>query len=440
MKVNIYRFLNERKHHLIFLITLLISIVSYAQQKDIAELTLPDTFYPILPWDNISPRDSLKNVANCNFNVVFLSDPNDIHRAEKLNLKVIIYQNINLKTDTNKMQSLRILSDVEIENEVKKLVDISGHNESVIGYFLKDEPSAFDFHSLATAVAAIKKYAPGKLAYINLFPNYASHLTSNQVSSQLGTDTYTEYIERFINEVKPQFISYDNYMVQLSMDLRDKKSALSYYDNLLEVRRIGLKYNLPYWNTISSTQIRKNKTVPSMANMLFQAYTSLAAGYHGISWYKYMQKGYDYSPIDNEQNKTLTWYYLKEVNRQISILGPIINQFISTGIFFTSPAPDESLPTLPGKIIESIKSDEPIMVGEFVSKSGSKYAMIVNLSLERSTKFSFILINKQYKTSVIFPVTKDGSQIPVMKQRIMNDYENGFWLTAGEGILVKIGN
>jgi len=33
-----------------------------------------------------------------------------------------------------------------------------------------------------------------------------------------------------------------------------------------------------------------------------QAYTSLAAGYDGISWYKYTHGGYGYSPIDREQN------------------------------------------------------------------------------------------------------------------------------------------
>ncbi|HQK95078.1 MAG TPA: hypothetical protein PLD23_16345, partial [Armatimonadota bacterium] len=40
------------------------------------------------------------------------------------------------------------------------------------GYSLRDEPNAADFPALADAVRAIREARPGRLAYINLFPNY----------------------------------------------------------------------------------------------------------------------------------------------------------------------------------------------------------------------------------------------------------------------------
>ena len=52
--------------------------------------------------------------------------------------------------------------------------------------------------ALAKAVAAVKRFAPGKLAYINLYPNYATIGAPNL--SQLGTDSYADYLERFIAE------------------------------------------------------------------------------------------------------------------------------------------------------------------------------------------------------------------------------------------------
>src|SRR5437762_12535538 len=97
------------------------------------------------------------------------------------------------------------------------------------------EPSVKDFPVLGKAVAAVKKYAPGKLAYINLFPDYAT--LGAKDTSQLGTSNYTDYLERFVAEVQPQCLSYDNYMVQFSMDLRDRGMAAGYFRNLLEVRR-----------------------------------------------------------------------------------------------------------------------------------------------------------------------------------------------------------
>jgi len=435
--ITFYKFLIAGKMYLMLIMIVLIGTVSYAQQENAEGIKFPAKFYPVLPWDFIDTED-LKLIIDCNFNIAGFIKPDDIRRVKKSGLKAIMDMDLNIRLDTNDRRLWPNLSDEEIDSKVKMLIDRSGNSDAIIGYNLMDEPSALDFPALGKAVAAVKKYAPGKLAYINLFPNYATLWSLNQINSQLGTKTYTEYLERYVNEVKPQFISYDNYMVQYSMDLKDKKSTLSYYTNLLEVRRIALKYNLPYWNIVSSNQIRSITTIPSMANMLFQAYTSLAAGYDGISWYKYTHGGYGYSPIDREQNKTLTWHYLKEVNRQILTLGPIMNQVTSTGVYFTSPAPDTSLPVLPGKVIESVQSVGPMMIGEFVNDIGTRYVMIVNLSLERSVKFTFSTKTTMEKTWVISAA--DGPLMPIMKRRDMDDHKNGLWLTAGEGVLIKVGD
>ena len=162
-------------------------------------------------------------------------------------------------------------------------VAASGMNRAIMGYFIMDEPGAGDFPALAKAVAAVMKYAPGKLAYINLFPDYATLGAID--NSQLGTATYTEYLERFVNEVHPQLISYDNYMVQYSSDLKNRSTAASYYHNLLEVRRVAQEHHLPYLNIVSANQIQPQTTIPSPANLAFQAYTTLAAGYRGVTWY-----------------------------------------------------------------------------------------------------------------------------------------------------------
>ena len=172
----------------------------------------------------------------------------------------------------------------------------AGKSPAIKGYFIMDEPGVADFPALGKAVAAVKKYAPGKLAYINLFPNYATLGAPDM--SQLGTSNYTEYLERFVAEVKPQVISYDNYMVQFSDDLKNTGKAASYYHNLLEVRRVAQKHQLPCLNIVSANQIRPHTPIPSPANLQFQAYTTLAAGYRGVTWYNYYGPGYKYTPID----------------------------------------------------------------------------------------------------------------------------------------------
>jgi hypothetical protein len=397
-----------------------------------------DDFFPILPWDRLHGPDGkasdskvngLESIAESHFNFAGFVLPEDLASCRKLNLAAILLLADPQLLPLRYHKEWRLLSDQEIDNQVKVLVEAGGSNPALKGYFLMDEPSARDFPALAKAVAAVKRHAPNKLAYINLLPDYATLGAPD--TSQLGTSTYPEYLERFVTEVHPQLLSYDNYMVQYSDDLKDSKVAESYFRNLAEVRRVGQKYKLPCLQIVASNQLRPNHTVPSPANLMMQAYTTLAAGFRGVTWYTYFGRRYGHAPIDASGNKTITWEYLREVNRQVAVLAPVLSKLASTGIFFTEPAPAEGLPSLPGASVESIKSNAPMMVGEFSGKQGETYFMLVNLSLERSAHFQIRTKSADAKLQKVSSV--DGGL------GAFNPGKDGFWLTAGQGVLVKVG-
>jgi hypothetical protein len=307
------------------------------------------------------------------------------------------------------------------------MVHAAGSSAAIKGYFLMDEPGVADFPALGKAVAAVKKYAPGKLAYINLFPDYATLGAPDR--SQLGTSNYTEYLERFVAEVRPQVISYDNYMVQSSGDLRDPAKAASYYRNLLEVRRVAQEHQLPCLNIVSCNQIRPHTPIPSMANLQLQAYTTLAAGYRGVTWYNYYGPGYRYKPIDPAGRRSLTWIYLRDVNSQVAALAPVMSRLVSIGVFFTAPAPVDNLPLLPGQLVDAVACATPVMVGEFKHANGDAYVMVVNLSLERSAKFTLQCRAPCAAIKMVSPV--DGTLSDF-------DQQNGLWLVAGQGALLAL--
>jgi hypothetical protein len=308
------------------------------------------------------------------------------------------------------------------------MVRAGGSSRAAMGYFITDEPGVSDFPALGKAVAAVKKYAPGKLAYINLFPDYATLGAPDR--SQLGTDNYTDYLERFVREVKPQVISYDNYMVQYSDDLRDGGKAASYYHNLLEVRRVAQEHRLPCLNIVCCNQIRPGTPVPSPAGLQFQAYTTLAAGYRGVTWYNYFGPGYKYTPIEASGGKGLSWLYLREVNTQVAALAPVMSHLTSTGVYFRAPAPVPDLPMLPGKLVEAVDCPTPAMVGEFEGERGEAYVMVVNLSLERLARFTLKTTQPRDSIQVVSPVTGEFSNF---------DAAQGLWLTAGQGALLRLG-
>jgi len=299
----------------------------------------PKEFFPILPWDalhgfrkpSVDHEQGLQSIAECGFNMAGFVLRQDLPECERLGLKAIMFPDV--ENGGAWTREWRNWSDEQIDANVKMLVEQGGESEAVIGYYIMDEPGARDFAGLAKAVAAVRKYAPGKLAYINLFPNYAT--VGAPDTSQLGTATYREYLERFVAEVRPQVLSWDNYMTQVSADMVEPKATARYYQNLLDVRDVAMQNGLPFWQIVSSNQIRPHTTVPSPANMLLQAYTTLAAGGSSVSWYKYYATGYGYAPIDAEGNRTVTWQYLRMVNEQLQIIGPMMNSLQSTGVYFT---------------------------------------------------------------------------------------------------------
>jgi len=413
-----------------------------AESLGLEPYTLPDDFYPNYPWEwfpaehppHETIETSLSGVVECGYTLAGFVLPENLHRCDKLGLKTFVAINGANWID---------MTDEEIDERIRTTVEQSKGHDCVIGYYLIDEPGAKSFPALAKAVAAVKKYASGKIAYINLFPRYASTDTVENPNSQLQTRSFTEYLERYVQEVKPQFISYDNYMVEYSDDMQNLRAAAMYYADLLEIRGIALKYNLPFWNIVSSNRIQTLTPPPSPARFAFQAYSTLAAGGRGIGWFIYYSReslGFSYSPIDNQGRRTVSWHYQQAINTHINTLGPIMNRLTSTGVYFTTPTPTRNLPELPGKLVSNvettasprghIRKKPAFMVGEFVDREGNEYVMLVNLSLEHSARFHMKTVKDYASIEKFSPI--DGSLSPLITD------ETGEWVLPGHGILLKL--
>jgi len=399
---------------------------------DLAPLQTPQGFFPVLPWDplrgwkhEMAPGDELKRIKDCHFTMGGFVKPEDLSSCEALGLKALMFGTKERGPLSRK--EWNSFSEEEIRAFVKTMVEDAGQSEAILGYFLVDEPGATLFPKLSVAVEAVKRLAPGKLAYINLFPGYATIGAPD--TSQLQTKSFAEYLERFVREVRPQILSYDNYMVQYSQDLKEEGRAKRYYLDLLEVRRVALKYGLPFWNIVSSNQIRPHTTIPSPANMQFQAFTTLAAGGRGVTWYTYNARGYGYAPVAKGGNITDTWVYLQMVNGQLQRVGPYMNGLKSTGVFFSDPPPVPEMPLIPGDYVEGVNAPVPVMIGEFVDAEDTPHVMAVNLSLEHSAKVLLDLTRQVQDCQSLSSAS--GEWI---------DVEEGpaTWLTAGQGILLRL--
>ncbi len=251
----------------------------------------------------------------------------------------------------------------EVDKNVAAIVERVGKHPAVYGYYLRDEPNASLFPALARYAAAIRKADADARPYINLFPNYAN-------AEQLGTPTYEAYLEKFIATVQPPFVSYDHYALMDDGSLRD-----GYFQNLLAVAESGDRAQ-PAVLEHRAFQLHFRYAEPTEAGLRFQAFTTLAAGGRGISYFTYITPtsgNYRLAPIDQFGNRTPTWDMLRRVNLQIHALAPTLVKLKSVGVLV-----DATRHVAESRHLAELSADAPLFLGEFEDAAGKSYVMIVN--------------------------------------------------------------
>ena len=169
--------------------------------------------------------------------------------------------------------------------ELTELVKALRNHPALYGYSIKDEPGVALFQMIADIKAYILSLDPKHLVYINLLPNYAK-------TRQMGTtgnrvDAYKKYLDKFIEVIHPQLLCFDHYIFSVSGDTD------AYFLNMSQMRAAALKNNIPFMAILQASTWVKNYKIPTCEQLRWQAYTSLAYGSQGISWYIYSYPGHD---------------------------------------------------------------------------------------------------------------------------------------------------
>ena len=242
---------------------------------------------------------------------------------------------------------------------------------AVWGYTIRDEPSAKDFAALGQTVAEIRKARPGRLAYINLFPNYANQ-------RQLGTKTYDEHVSRFVKEVDVDVLSMDHYpMMKRGSDTRDR-----YRDNLAVMRKYSLSRKIPFWNFFNTMPFGPHSD-PTEAQLRWQIYTSLAYGAKGVLYFCYWTpRGGEFPKggaiITAEGRKTRHYDQAKRINRRVKNLGATLMKLTGTSVVRVKPADDPRKACEPTPIASLTKGD--YLIGVFKHADGRRAVLLNNYS------------------------------------------------------------
>jgi hypothetical protein len=235
-----------------------------------------------------------------------------------------LYPNVNVLAealDAAEAAEVKIIFHCpELENEPDNVVNRFKDHPALAGYYLQDEPNRNDFSHLGELARRIQGVDNQHFCYVNLFPNYAS-------SEQLGTSTYLEHVQLFLQEIYVPFLSFDHYPIRIN-DSGARFLGSMFYENLGIISDEARKAGIPFWAFALTTAFGPYP-IPTLADLRLQVYSNFAYGAQGIQYFTYWtpppaEEDFHDGPIDySTQQKTATWYTVRDMNREIKALSGV---------------------------------------------------------------------------------------------------------------------
>jgi hypothetical protein len=227
--------------------------------------------------------------------------------------------------------------------------------------------------------------------------------------------------------VQPRVLSYDHYAL-----LDDGTTRPGYYDNLEVIRRKALEHRTPFWQIILLTP-HFNYRDPSEADLRWQAYTTLAYGGKGLSYFTYWtpnHANYRNAIIDPFGYRTHHYAWVRRINREIQNIGPTLLTLTSQRVYRIEAGVPE-----PFGIVRAVE-DGSFVVGEFVDRDGMAYFLLVNCNLERSAFAQVELTGEAADVCEVNRVT--GGLYHMQEEGAITGQQLSVRLAPGDGRLFRL--
>ena len=242
--------------------------------------------------------------------------------AEEVGVKQLVY-------DAGLLSVLgsKDLSDEQIIRQIKVNYAAYLSSPAFAGIRVKDEPTFDEIPNYERMCNLWNKIAPGTIFYVNLFPVIASKAVT--------AEDYKDYVKQFTKYIDTDYVSYDHYVLKYGNS--GNYILRNFLYNLTEVKIAAPDREA--WTIVQSIEHGASRKLTSAADCGFQAYTALACGYTGISWFCYWTP----TPFDGAThfgdgaydiwgNKTPIYDYIKDTQLEIKAFEQVYLNFDWQGI------------------------------------------------------------------------------------------------------------
>ena len=312
------------------------------------------------------------------------------------------------------------------------LIERVKDHPAMYAYYITDEPSAAAFPGFGKLVAYLRERDPAHMAYINLFPTYASN-------EQLGTtgDTVTAYkahLRQYLDIVKPDLISYDHYHFTTARGDNNQ-----YFLNLALIRETALNAGLPFLNIVQACSWHPSMRVPDSSEVRFLVYTSLAYGAQGISYFVYYEPRHVGGIAYADGTPTPLHHALRRINREFSAIAGELRPLTSLGVYHLGMVPPGGV-GLPADACFTVDPPEP--AAEYGPPAPIE-GMVLGYFGPQSSPTHVVVVNLDYTQGVVTEVVGPGPlQVFNARRRVWRPSLDGsrakVHLMAGGGALVRL--
>jgi hypothetical protein len=371
---------------IIILLFIAANSIAYGQKEQLQN-PIPESLpFPIMAWYGLTAEQldiaHFRELADAGFTINF----SDL-RTPELNKKALaLAQMVGIKLiiNDNRIQPDKTV-DMAALGKLDQVVRDYKDFPALLGYFIVDESSAANFENMAMIKKQFFLRDSIHIVYVNLLPDYAP-------DNQLGTKTYQEYIDKFVQVFQPQFLSYDYYPF-LSTGFKD-----TYYQNLEVICETAIKTGIPFWVFTMSCQIYPSFPQPKESWIRLQLYSDLAYGAKGLQYFTYAlphsnTENFQTAILDSNGKPTYLYNIAKRVNSEIHFLETSIEQLHSIAVFHTEPLPKGTQPLPEDFYIKNIKGGS-MVVGYFKDNTECPYLLLVNRDYEKNVNFTISVPSK----------------------------------------------
>ncbi len=280
------------------------------------------------------------------------------------------------------------------------------HHPSYVGNMVKDEPGVTQFDHLRRVYDRFRAQTPGKDAYINLLPMYAStaqleygaDVQAIEYYETKGT-TYGEHLEAYCLKFDTPYICVDVYPCRTAEDGVTRTIYPGYLENLSQIASCCRKYDREMWIMVQDLVWYQPAREPDDTDLRWQFWTVLSFGVKAIFHYCLATPpGHTDGLLNAAGERSPLFYTAKGFHRFLKSLEDIYLSYRNTGAFTVNGR--EDLPHLQFAEqktdftpIREIRTESPLLVGCFEKEDGAAFT-VVNmepLSEGRTAKVSMTL-------------------------------------------------